>query len=287
MVISDSFGRPWRNGVTGVALGVARPARAGRTCVGAPDLFGRACASRESALADEIAAAASLADGRDRRGPSRRARTRRCDGRRRASRARARAGRATLGHVPMTPLTTTIPALRAAGLRAAGHRVDARALRRRRRREARRWASTPCSMRPADGRREHRRRLRASSGCASRPIVDTVRLHARGPERSRRVAGAAPTRPGTSWQAIAGLGGETWFSLGDRDLAMHVERTRRLRVRRDADARHRRHRATRLGIGARSAADDRRQRGARSFTRARVDAIVPALLRRGIAARRS
>jgi LPPG:FO 2-phospho-L-lactate transferase len=29
--------------------------------------------------------------------------------------------------------------------------------------------------------------------------------------------------------ALAELGGETWFRLGDRDLAMHVERTRRLR----------------------------------------------------------
>ena len=30
--------------------------------------------------------------------------------------------------------------------------------------------------------------------------------------------------------AIGGLGGETWFRLGDRDLATHVERTRRLRA---------------------------------------------------------
>jgi len=29
--------------------------------------------------------------------------------------------------------------------------------------------------------------------------------------------------------AMGGLGGETWFQLGDRDLAMHIERTRRLR----------------------------------------------------------
>ncbi|MBM3571941.1 MAG: 2-phospho-L-lactate transferase [Alphaproteobacteria bacterium] len=36
-----------------------------------------------------------------------------------------------------------------------------------------------------------------------------------------------------SWNfmaALAGLGGETWFKLGDRDLAVHVERTRRLRA---------------------------------------------------------
>src|SRR5262249_57145481 len=31
-------------------------------------------------------------------------------------------------------------------------------------------------------------------------------------------------------QAIAGLGGPTWFKLGDRDLAAHVERTRRLKA---------------------------------------------------------
>ena len=39
-------------------------------------------------------------------------------------------------------------------------------------------------------------------------------------------------RAGESWNfmsALAALGGETWFALGDRDLAVHVERTRRLR----------------------------------------------------------
>ena len=38
-------------------------------------------------------------------------------------------------------------------------------------------------------------------------------------------------RKGESWSfmaALAELGGETWFRLGDRDLALHVERTRRL-----------------------------------------------------------
>ena len=36
-----------------------------------------------------------------------------------------------------------------------------------------------------------------------------------------------------SWNfmsALEALGGETWFKLGDRDLAVHVERTRRLRI---------------------------------------------------------
>ncbi len=38
-------------------------------------------------------------------------------------------------------------------------------------------------------------------------------------------------RAGESWnfmQALGELGGETWFQLGDKDLALHVERTRRL-----------------------------------------------------------
>lgn len=40
-------------------------------------------------------------------------------------------------------------------------------------------------------------------------------------------------RAGESWnfmEALRALGGETWFSLGDQDLAIHVERTRRLRA---------------------------------------------------------
>src|SRR5579862_4789958 len=40
-------------------------------------------------------------------------------------------------------------------------------------------------------------------------------------------------RRGETWtfmSAMAALGGETWFRLGDADLAIHVERTRRLRL---------------------------------------------------------
>lgn len=62
IVINDSFGRPWRNGVVGVALGVAGlPSLL--SLIGAPDLFGRALRVTEVALADEIAAAASLLMG--------------------------------------------------------------------------------------------------------------------------------------------------------------------------------------------------------------------------------
>lgn len=62
VVINDSLGRPWRNGVVGVALGAAGlPALL--DLVGTPDLFGRALRVTQVGLADEIAAAASLLMG--------------------------------------------------------------------------------------------------------------------------------------------------------------------------------------------------------------------------------
>lgn len=62
VVINDSFGRPWRQGVTGVAIGAAGlPALL--SLIGAPDLFGRAMRVTEIAVADELAAAASLVMG--------------------------------------------------------------------------------------------------------------------------------------------------------------------------------------------------------------------------------
>ena len=62
IIINDSFGRPWRNGVVGVALGAAGvPAL--RNMVGAPDIYGRKMRVTEVAVADEIAAAASLLMG--------------------------------------------------------------------------------------------------------------------------------------------------------------------------------------------------------------------------------
>jgi LPPG:FO 2-phospho-L-lactate transferase len=65
-------------------------------------------------------------------------------------------------------------------------------------------------------------------GLAVSPDLDTVMYC---------LAGVA--NPETGWgradetwnfmQTLADLGGETWFRLGDKDLAVHVERTRRLR----------------------------------------------------------
>jgi coenzyme F420-0:L-glutamate ligase/coenzyme F420-1:gamma-L-glutamate ligase len=62
VVINDSFGRPWRNGVTGVALGAAGfPSLV--DMVGSPDMFGRKLQMTEIAMADEVAAGASLVMG--------------------------------------------------------------------------------------------------------------------------------------------------------------------------------------------------------------------------------
>ena len=62
VVINDSHGRAFRNGTVGVAIGAAGlPALTDRR--GEPDLFGRTLQHTEVALADEIAAAASLLMG--------------------------------------------------------------------------------------------------------------------------------------------------------------------------------------------------------------------------------
>jgi coenzyme F420-0:L-glutamate ligase/coenzyme F420-1:gamma-L-glutamate ligase len=62
VIISDSFGRPWRKGVTNVALGAAGvPALLDRR--GEPDRNGRRLEVTEVALADQLASAAGLLMG--------------------------------------------------------------------------------------------------------------------------------------------------------------------------------------------------------------------------------
>ena len=62
VVINDSFGRPWRQGTAGVAVGVAGlPALIDLR--GRPDLFGRRLEVSVIGFADEVAAAASLLMG--------------------------------------------------------------------------------------------------------------------------------------------------------------------------------------------------------------------------------
>ena len=62
IVISDSAGRAWRNGILGFAIGTAgfKPVT---DMVGQKDLFGRPLEVTQIAIADELAAAASLLMG--------------------------------------------------------------------------------------------------------------------------------------------------------------------------------------------------------------------------------
>ena len=68
VVISDSFGRPWRWGITDVALGVAGFAPLD-DLRGRPDTSGRLMQATVVAVADEIASAAELASGKTSKRP--------------------------------------------------------------------------------------------------------------------------------------------------------------------------------------------------------------------------
>ena len=64
-------------------------------------------------------------------------------------------------------------------------------------------------------------------GLSISPDLDTIMYALAGLDDPQRGWG----RRGETWTfmaALAALGGETWFQLGDGDLATHVERTRRL-----------------------------------------------------------
>jgi len=63
VIISDTFGRPWRIGVTDVAIGCAGIA-AVVDLRGTTDVFGRELIATEICVADEIASAAELAKGK-------------------------------------------------------------------------------------------------------------------------------------------------------------------------------------------------------------------------------
>jgi coenzyme F420-0:L-glutamate ligase/coenzyme F420-1:gamma-L-glutamate ligase len=68
VIISDSFGRPWREGLTNVALGVAG-IEALVDCRGQKDSFGRTLQVTVIAVADELAGTAELVMGKNRQVP--------------------------------------------------------------------------------------------------------------------------------------------------------------------------------------------------------------------------
>ncbi len=63
VIVSDSFGRPWRNGIVNVAIGAAG-IEALLDLRGKPDAAGREMAATVIAVADELASAADLAGGK-------------------------------------------------------------------------------------------------------------------------------------------------------------------------------------------------------------------------------
>jgi coenzyme F420-0:L-glutamate ligase/coenzyme F420-1:gamma-L-glutamate ligase len=63
VIISDTFGRPWRKGLTDVAIGVAGIAGV-LDLRGTPDALGRTMQVTEVAIADELASAAELVMGK-------------------------------------------------------------------------------------------------------------------------------------------------------------------------------------------------------------------------------
>jgi coenzyme F420-0:L-glutamate ligase/coenzyme F420-1:gamma-L-glutamate ligase len=63
VIVSDTFGRPWRRGLTDVAIGCAGVA-AIVDLRGAPDAYGRTMEVTEVAVADELASAAELVMGK-------------------------------------------------------------------------------------------------------------------------------------------------------------------------------------------------------------------------------
>src|SRR5271165_3428919 len=68
VIVSDTFGRPWRRGVTDVAIGCAGVA-AVVDLRGSLDAGGRELVATEVCVADEIASAAELVMGKDRHVP--------------------------------------------------------------------------------------------------------------------------------------------------------------------------------------------------------------------------
>lgn len=66
-------------------------------------------------------------------------------------------------------------------------------------------------------------------GLAISPDIDTVAYTLAG-LANREVGWGRHDETWSFMETLEVLGGETWFRLGDRDLALHVERTRRLRA---------------------------------------------------------
>jgi LPPG:FO 2-phospho-L-lactate transferase len=66
-------------------------------------------------------------------------------------------------------------------------------------------------------------------GLAISPDIDTV-IYTLAGLANREVGWGRADETWSCMETLAAIGGDTWFKLGDRDLAVHIERTRRLRA---------------------------------------------------------
>ncbi|HUB10330.1 MAG TPA: 2-phospho-L-lactate transferase CofD family protein, partial [Acetobacteraceae bacterium] len=66
-------------------------------------------------------------------------------------------------------------------------------------------------------------------GLSISPDIDTVMYTLAG-LANRELGWGRADETWSCMETLATIGGDTWFRLGDRDLAVHIERTRRLRA---------------------------------------------------------
>ena len=213
IVISDSFGRPWRVGTVGVAIGCAGIA-ATLDLRGEKDLFGRTLRVTVVGHADEIASAASLLMGQASearpvilvRGVNSLRATPSSSRTPLAARSRAHSPAAS-GPVPMTGHVVALCG--GVGGAKLAHGLS--------------LALPPENLSIIVNTGDDFQHL----GLSISPDLDSV-VYALA-ELSDPVRGwGRREETWTFMAALEGLGGDTWFRLGDGDLAMHVERSHRL-----------------------------------------------------------
>ncbi len=105
-------------------------------------------------------------------------------------------------------------------------------------------------------------------GLSISPDIDTV-VYTLAGLANREVGWGRHDETWSFMETMEALGGETWFRLGDRDVALHVERTRRLR-RGETLSAVTADMCMRLGVGTARGADDRRSGADPAADRTRV-----------------
>ena len=209
VIITDSFGRAWRRGTAGVAIGAAGlPALLDLR--GNPDLFGRTLQVSITGFADEIAAAASLVMGQgDEAQPV--VLVRGLTWQRRPIRPPSLVRPASRGHVSVSRSGLVVALSGGVG----GAKLALGLSR----------VLPPDELLIVANTGDDFEHL----GLSISPDIDTLTYVLAGLDNP--VTGWG--RRDETWsfmETIGALGGADWFRLGDRDLALHVERTRRLKA---------------------------------------------------------